>query len=228
MSRSGTLFGLTALAAAIAYLVTVSSDAHPEQDQCSFGPISNEQYRELLSQARYQQATQWPVFIDDERKLQQLLTSQYKAMIADTDTAYKKIATMHAIFRGIGADFLGFNYYRTESAQSVYSKAAKDGGIVGFSYEFAVNKWALLYPLGRSAWLIGGLVGPSHSKIQGRPVPTDERKQGALYFIVHYPNPFDPIPDIWLPRPNPCPGVPDADIEPLFRTEAQPASAKRG
>src|ERR1700687_5986742 len=41
---------------------------HPEQDACSFGPVSNETYRNLLHEARQKQATSWPSLPWDDRK----------------------------------------------------------------------------------------------------------------------------------------------------------------
>lgn len=38
-------------------------DTHPDQDECAFGPVSNQRYRELLAEAEKYQWRNWPFLI---------------------------------------------------------------------------------------------------------------------------------------------------------------------
>ncbi|MGZ5874692.1 MAG: hypothetical protein ACXWKP_21540 [Bradyrhizobium sp.] len=207
MSLGGRVFGFVVLAALTAHIVTLL-DFHSEQDQCVFGPVSNERYRELLWEAERYQWRNWPVFIWRDDTLQRLLDAQFQTMTSDTSTAYEKIAIMHAILRGIGADFLYI-----QPSNDPFAQVSERGGWVSFGYQINVNRLALFYPLGRTGWLIGSFAGPKRSSL------TDfDRKhpQGNLSFVAHYPNPFDPIPDVLHRGPKSCPSVPNNEVEPSF------------
>jgi len=199
-------------AALVAHVVTML-DFHDEQDQCSFGPVSNARYRELLSQAERYQRWHWPLVIWSEGTLQQLLNEQFGEMTKETDSASEKIATMHAMFRSIGADFL---YTEPNNA---FSQAADRGGSVSFGYHIDVNRLALLWPFGRTGWLIGSLAGPPQSSLRGEPKRSYERPQGQLRFIAYYPVPIDPIPKLTR-GPSSCPDFPNRDLEPFFKSQA--------
>jgi hypothetical protein len=213
MSRGKKILGFFA-AAALALHTVLLLDMHPEQDQCAFGPVSNARYRELLAEAEKYQWQNWPWVIWSDDTLQRLLTTQFAAMTCEASTTYEKIATMHAILRGIGADFL-----YTEPSNDPFAQVAERGSWIFFGYQLNVDRLALFYPGGRKAWLIGTLAGPKRSSSL-----TDfDRKhpQGDLHFIAHYPNPIDPIPDVLHRGPRSCPGVPNAALEPFFRPEAK-------
>jgi hypothetical protein len=213
MSRGLKIFGVIAIAGLVLHAVLLL-DTHPEQDECAFGPVSNGRYRELLAEAEKYQSHNWPFIVWSDATLQRLLTAQFAAATSEASTTYEKIATMHAILRGIGADFL----YR-EPANDPFGQTAERGGWVSFGYQINVDRLALFYPGGRKAWLIGSLAGPKRSSSL-----TDfDRKhpQGDLHFVAHYPNPIDPIPDVLHRGPQSCPGVPNADHEPFFRADAK-------
>lgn len=201
-------------AAALALHVVLLLDGHPEQDQCAFGPVSNARYRELLAEVEKYQRHNWPLMVWSDDTLQRLLTTQFAAMTSEASTVYEKIATMHAILRGIGADFL----YMSPS-NDPFAQVAERGGWVGFGYQIDVNRLALFYPGGRTGWLIGTLAGPKRSSSL-----TDfDRKhpQGDLHFVAHYPNPIDRIPDVLHRGARSCPGVPNAAHEPFFTADAK-------
>jgi hypothetical protein len=213
MSRGLKIFGIMAIAGLALHTVLLL-DTHPEQDACAFGPVSNARYRELLAEAEKYQRRNWPLVIWSDAILQRLLTDQFAAATSEASTAYEKIASMHAILRGIGADFLYL-----ESSDDPFGYVAERGGWVSFGYQINVDRLALSYPMGRKAWLIGLLAGPKRSSSL-----TDfDRKhpQGDLHFVAHYPNPFDPIPDILHRGPQSCPGVPNPGHEPFFRANAK-------
>jgi hypothetical protein len=211
ISRRAKIFGLVVLAALTIHVITLL-DFHPEQDQCTFGQVTNQQYRELLWQAEKYQWRNWPLLIWNDDTLQQLLDAQFQAMTTDTSTVYERITTMHAILRGIGADFLYI-----EPSNDPFARVSERGGRVSFGYQIKVNRLALLYPMGSTGWLIGTLSGPHRSSS----LTNFERKhpQGNLFFVAHYPNPFDQIPDVLHRGPRSCPGVPNVALEPFFRPD---------
>src|SRR5882757_6930744 len=73
---------------------------HPEQDNCSFGPVTNAEYRAMLSKARSLQRWKWLCPNLDEELSRQLLE-----VSEGSSSVYVRISAMHAIFRALGADF---------------------------------------------------------------------------------------------------------------------------
>lgn len=218
MSRRATIIGsvlFAALIAALGFHVSTMLDSNPEQDQCSFGPITNDRYRELLSQAERIQRRQWPLVIWSEQTLQRLLNEQFQEMTKAATSTSEKIATMHAIPRGIGGD-----YVYTSPHNNAFSEVADHGGWVSFGYQFDVDRVAFLYPWGRNGRLIGSLTGPTPSFLVAHIKPGFEQPRGLLRLVAQYPNPFDPSGRLYRGQ-NPCPDVPTAAQEPLFRPEAK-------
>ena len=213
MSRVGLLLSLL-FAALVAHLVTML-DFHPDQDQCTFGPVSNEHYRELLLHAQLTQRQRWPLVIWNAKALERLVRDQFQEMTATAPTAYERIATMHAIYRAMGADFL-----YTQPSNDPFSQIADQGGAVNFGYQINVNRLAAFYPLGRTGWFIGSLAGPRRSG-PGSGHYDRDYPQGSIRFITYYPNPFDPIPDVLRRGASSCPAVPNVAIEPFFRPQAK-------
>jgi len=198
------------LFATLAGYIFTLLDFHSEQDQCSFGPVSNERYRQLLADAEWYQMKRWPPFVWSGDTLGRLLSAQYQEMSEQNDSAYEKIAKMHAIFRGIGADFL---YTEPNDA---FSQAVDLGSSVSFGYHINVHRLTLFYPLGRTGWLIGSLAGPVQPGIPGRHPRNDNQPQGHLRVIAWYPNPVDPIPKLSRGLDS-CPAVPNSDLAPFFK-----------
>lgn len=208
MSRRAKILCLIAFVAVTIHATSLL-DTHSDQDGCAFGPVSNERYRELLAEAEKYQRRNWPFVIWSDDTLQQLLNAQFQTMTGETRSPYEKIAAMHAILRGIGADFL----YIQPSTDHPFAYISERGGWVSFGYQINVNRLALFYPFGRTGWLIGSLAGPKRSSSL-----TDfDRKhpQGDLHLVAHYPNPIDPIPILHRGR-DACPEVPNNDLAPNF------------
>jgi hypothetical protein len=208
MSRRAKIFCFVALVMLALHAASLL-DMHSDQDECAFGPVSNQRYRELLAEAEKYQRQNWPFVIWSGDTLQQLLNAQFQTMTNETRSPYEKIAAMHAILRGIGADFL----YVQPSTDRPFAYVSERGGWVSFGYQINVNRLALFYPFGRTGWLIGSLAGPKRS----RSLTDFDRKhpQGDLHLVAHYPNPIDPIPDIHRGN-EACPAVPSNDLAPSF------------
>jgi hypothetical protein len=207
MSRGGKIFGFVILAALTAHVALL--DFHSEQDKCSFGPVPNERYREFLSQAKLIQH-QWPLFIWSGAVLERLLEKQLREMTKETTSTYERIAIMHAIFRGIGAEFLTDDSHGTNP--NPFS-----GSHVLFSYRIDVNRLALFSLAGRTGWLIGTIEGPPRPRSPGDPELSNP-PQGEMRMIAYYPNLIDAVPTLGRGE-KPCPGVPSAELEPGFRVK---------
>ena len=156
------VFGFVLFAALAAHVLTLL-DFHSEQDQCSFGPVSNERYRELLAQAERIQHREWPLVIWSGDTLQRLLNEQFQRMTRETASTYEKIATMHAILRGAGAEYL-----YTVPSNNAFSQVADQGGSLSFGYQLNVDRLALFYPryrgpLGLAAQQSGARIAPTYA-----------------------------------------------------------------
>ncbi len=62
MSRRVKILCFMAFVALILHTVSLL-DTHPDQDECAFGPVSNQRYRELLADAEKYQWRNWPLLI---------------------------------------------------------------------------------------------------------------------------------------------------------------------
>jgi hypothetical protein len=179
--------------------------AHPEQDACQFGPVTNAEYRAMLSKARSIQRWTWL----PQKTAERVLLKQFLHVSDNSPSPYVKIAAMHAVFRALGADFR--NTYANEET---YARAAKGGGIIGFSYALPVPRIGVV-SLPANAWLIGALNGPKHVNISGSSEEASYRK-GGFSFTVHFPNPVDQIPNILGRGPDSCPPVPPNELKASF------------
>ena len=172
--------------------------AHPEQDACQFGPVTNAEYRAMLSKARSIQRWTWL-----RTNAEGVLLKQFKEVSENSPSPYVKIAAMHAVYRALGADF------RNDHADAEsYARVAKEGGSVSFSYALAVPRIGVI-SLPANAWLIGSLNGPVHRE-------ATPYGKGYFAFTVYFPNPIDQIPDVLGRGPDSCPPVPARELEASF------------
>lgn len=179
--------------------------AHPEQDACEFGPVTNAQYRAMLSKARSIQRWTWL----PRKSAESVLLKQFLDVSDNSPSPYVKIAAMHAVFRALGADFRN-----THADDETYARAAKGGGALSFSYALPVPRVGVI-SLPANAWLIGRLNGPMHVSIMYSSEAASYRK-GGFAFTVHFPNPIDQIPNILGRGPHVCPPVPPNELKASF------------
>jgi hypothetical protein len=161
--------------------VALMLDWHGEQDGCSFGPVSNARYRELLAEAKRKQATEWPGLVWHDRKAGDQLKQRFDDLSRGATSIYERIAAMHAVMRAVGAD------YRMTAFDSddPYEAAFRAGGHVSFDYNIDANRLGFFAPVWRLAWLIGSLdVGRQDTS---RPPPHPQSVIGDIGFIVHFP-----------------------------------------
>lgn len=155
---------------------------HADQDKCTFGPVSNEQYRAYLRQAQSQPRPKLPAFSNDGREIGRYLNSQLSAMLTPEATIYERIAIMHAVLRAIGAEYLNTN---GSSDRDPFQSAHSRRHDVEFNYQVDINRLVLFQPWPRQLWIVGGLRDPDIPRtditIQG------DRIAAALVSLFDHP-----------------------------------------
>jgi hypothetical protein len=141
------LIGLLALALPrlTSWLPFTLPFAHPEQDECTFGPVTNAEYRAMLLKARSLQRWRWL-----GSKTADELLKQFLEVSEGSSSPYVKIAAMHAVFRAIGADFRNNNLF----GDDMFDRVSKKGGTISYNYALAVPRIGVL-ALPGNAWFIG-------------------------------------------------------------------------
>jgi hypothetical protein len=184
--------------------------SHSAQDQCSFGPASNEKYLALLSEAKRRHAATWPPLVWDNQRTGHLLDARFDDLSAGSGTIYDRLATAHAIIRAMGGDYRNTN---SDHSEDPYSDVLNRGDI-SIHYQVDVNRLGFFQPVGRQMWLIVSLVGPKHQLLQ----PSEPHsKPGDIRFIVHFPNFFEGY--YHIPKSTlggSCPPIPKSDIATQF------------
>jgi hypothetical protein len=98
------LIGPSIILAAIAANFVPLLNTHSEQDDCSFGPISNVDYRAYLERAKAQSRVATPGFFYlDDRAVAMKLNDLFENLSRGKTDIYSRIAIMHATLRSVGA-----------------------------------------------------------------------------------------------------------------------------
>jgi hypothetical protein len=200
--------------AAISVHVAPLLATHSEQDNCSFGTFSNEQYRRLLAEAKRKQAWEWQGLVRENYPTSMLLNSRFDELARGTSDVYERLAIMHAILRALGAE------YRTAMPSAMpteapYDVAIKQGGVASFHYYLDVNRAGFFAPFLRTAnvgaVLYAGAPKPSN------PTDTVRYRRGLVSFSILLPNLLDPGPSFdRSPSGEGCPPVPRPDQATYF------------
>jgi hypothetical protein len=178
---------------------------HSEQDNCSFGPVTNQQYRAYLSEVRRRQAAIWPSFDQDTQNIYRLLNVRLSDMLGGESSLYTRIAIMHAILRGIGAEYLNANGVPDKNP---YEAALLRGGDVTFNYQVDINRLVSfqLYP--RQVWIGAVILEPQSTT--DRSIP---RKFKDQHFFANIVSVFDHPPASVLTRSDQnCPPMPTKEF----------------
>lgn len=162
MKRFFKRLGLAILLTTVGLYVYPWLDTKPEQDDCSFGSVSNAEYRELLAEAERLAETEWPSLTRAEiRKhidgggrprgipgpdesvrfgsrwmndgLSNLLAARVRSLALEQNSAEAQIAAAHAVMRASGLFMGGGN------ARSGYTSGSGyllDMGRLGYFYPF--------------------------------------------------------------------------------------------
>jgi len=177
--------------------------AQPEQDECTFGSVTNAEYRSMLSKARSLQRWRWLGSKPPDK-----LSEQFLVVSENSLSPSVKIAAMHAVLRSMGAEFRNNGSF----GDGMFDRVSNEGGTISYTYALAVPRIGVL-ALPGNAWFIGHLKGPPHHLDRESGV---RYRQGQVYFIAHFPNPVDPIPDVFWRGKVSCPPVPPKELEAFF------------
>jgi hypothetical protein len=215
----GLFVGLSiALAAVIANFLAPFFDAHSEQDNCTFGPISNADYSAYVASAKAHLVVR-PSFYLDERGFAAKLNDLFERLSREEDSIYARLAIMHAILRAAGAEYRNTNGNHPDRGRSDPFLLATTGApTVSFNYLLDVNRIWIFSPWPREAWVVGVLAGPLYAQ---RPGPMYPKGIGGMSFVVNAPD-LKMWPHGYEQRPNgSCPPVPDADSARRFLNKTQ-------
>jgi hypothetical protein len=176
---------------------------YSEQDDCTFGPVSNKQYLEYLSHAK--NLTSEINSLSWRNQAKDLLNGAFEKLVNQQPSIYERIAAMHALLRALGAQYRNTNDMRYADP---YVKIARTGGFVGFNYILDVNRIGIFSPIRREAWIAAELTGPGD--FYRGPVPS---VTGDIRFVVNHPT-LEPRS---IDRaPEQCPPVPDQTLSEGF------------
>jgi len=162
---------------------------HPDQDNCVFGPVSNEQYRAYLLEAQNRRQTRWPALSRNDQEIGRQLSSRLSDMLGEETTLYARVAITHAILRAIGAEYLNTNG-RKES--DPYDGASSRRRSVEFHYQVDINRLVFFHPYPRRLWIVAVISDPDLIR------PEIAQKYGDLRISAALVSLFDHPPDEFL------------------------------
>lgn len=189
-------------------------NTHTEQDDCSFGPVSNVDYRGYLARAKAQSRVATPsIFYIDDRAVAMKLNDLFENLSRGKTDIYSRIAIMHATLRSVGAEYRNTNGNNVDEGRSEpFVNAVSGVSPISFQYLLDVNRLPVFSPWPRDAWVIGSLAGPRYKRPSGSLYPG---KTGGITFIFHGPTLERPL-GFELRRDNSCPPLPDLDVADAF------------
>jgi hypothetical protein len=146
--------------------------SHAEQDNCSFGPVSNAEYRAHLARAKALLPLPTPSLLLDDKAFALKLDDLFDNLSRGETNVYARLAIMHATLRAVGAE------YRNTDGTNLdpYVTAAST---ISFNYALDVNRLWMLMPWPRDAWIIGSLAGPRYKDPPG---PLYPKRTGGIRF----------------------------------------------
>lgn len=181
-----------------------------EQDDCTFGPVSNEQYREYLKRAKELSSETPGSFSWNQQEATARFDGLFERLIDGKSSVYERVAAAHALLRSFGAQYRNTNDMRPDP----YAAVAAKGGVVSFNYYLDVNRLGLVHPFllqvfMRRARIAANLYGPGH--FPRGPAPSSA---GDIRFSVNYPA-FDTQPSNDRAAEQ-CPLVPSQALSTSF------------
>jgi hypothetical protein len=198
------------LAAAYGGPLLLTYITNGEQDECSFGPVSNVQYRDYLRRAKELSSNTPGSFTSNDQEARARFDELFERLIDGKPSVYERVAASHALLRSFGAQYRNTNGMRPDP----YETLAGKGGFVSFSYYLDINRLGvgLFNPLlifRRTAYISALLTGPGD--FYRGPVPS---VVGDIRFNVNYPA-FDTRPPDDR-APENCPRVPSQALSESF------------
>jgi hypothetical protein len=182
---------------------------YPAQDNCTFGPVSNGQYRAYLSEVQSRQRTKWPAFSRDGQEIGRQLNFRLSDMLGDENSLYVRIAVLHAIVRAIGAEYLNTNGRRDANPYRIAPRRDP----VTFNYQVDINR-LVFQPYPRQLWIVAVLADPTITS-QGV-----LEKYGELSVTANVVSIFDHPPDEYLiSSGKSCPPLPTPEQAARYQTK---------
>lgn len=180
--------------------------ANGQQDECSFGPVSNVQYRDYLRRAKELSSNTPGSFSRNNMEARARFNELFERLIDGKPSIYERVAASHALLRSFGAQYRNTSDMRLADP---YATVAKTGGFLSFNYYLDVNRLGIFQPIVRKAWIVASLTGPGDF-YKGL-VPSIA---GDIRFVVNYPT-LDPLPAI-VHASEHCPPVPNQAVAEKF------------
>jgi len=197
--------GLSVIVAAVVANYAPLMDGHAEQDSCTFGPVSNADYRAYLARAKSLLPFPTPSLLLGDKPLALRLDELFDDLSGGETNIYSQLAIMHATLRAVGAEYRNTNGNNVDRVKSdAYVKAASRNATVSFNYALDINRLWMFMPWPRDAWIIGSLAGPRYGQQVG---PLYPKSRGGIRFIVWGPNIFERSPDDAIRPEGHCPPV---------------------
>jgi hypothetical protein len=188
---------LATLAASVAWLyIRPYFHTYPEQDECSFGPVSNERYRELLAEAKRKQASgEWPGLSDRSIHMHDNLQLRLDDLMDGMESIYERIAAMHALARAAGAELRG-----PSDTASFYTRWEEARKQLGFLYTLDAHKLGGFAPFQRYIMFSFMYYSKASSDLMYNDKFVANVQMPVIY--TSWRHPFQ------SPPPN-CPSIPD-------------------
>jgi hypothetical protein len=126
-----TLSGLVVIVAAVMANYAPLAYRHTEQDNCTFGPVSNADYRAYLTRAKALLPFPIPSLLLDDKAFALKLDDLFDNLSHGETNVYSRLAIMHATLRAVGAEYRNTNGNDLDRGTSdPYVKAASTNLVV--------------------------------------------------------------------------------------------------
>jgi hypothetical protein len=96
--------GLIVIVAAFMANYAPLLNGHAEQDNCIFGPVSNDDYRTYLGRAKALLPFPTPSLLLDDKAFALKLDDLFDNLSRGETSVYSRLAIMHATLRAVGAE----------------------------------------------------------------------------------------------------------------------------
>lgn len=190
---------LAAFLAAANYLPLFLSTT--DQESCTFGSVSNSQYRAYFLEAKNRHHNEWPPLDGGATEVGKQLDFRVSDMVRNKNI-YERIAITHAVLRAVGAQYLNTNG-RTDLDPYVGAESRRQD--VEFNYVVDVNHFRL-QPYPRKLWIVARIVNPEFKR---RPSEREKREEITAAFVSIFDHPPD---QFLVASGEQCPPSPSTDI----------------
>lgn len=172
---------------------------YSEHDNCTFGPVSNAEYRALLADAKAKRRVRWLPFDDSDKIISAELSAELIEMGRAEPSLYRRVAMVHAVARAHGAHYLNVNQGR---AWTPYESA-----LISFNYEVDISRFIRLQRYPRQVWINATIWNPAGTQ------PNRSRDDDGLSISAYALWIFDrPGNSVLTDLNEACPPIPSAEL----------------